>query len=97
MVNHPNRAKCKKITSFWRVSTQTRHFMFEAYGRTQAEAEEALRAGFARHAEQYELGEDFQKLVNEIGMEATELMFGVAYRDGDSIAAIGLDPMEGDR
>jgi len=47
------------MAGFWKASLETRRFSFEAFGRTEGSAREALAAGLARHGEQYGLEPDW--------------------------------------
>jgi hypothetical protein len=67
---------------FFHAEYASRHFAFDAYGRTETSAIEALRSGLAEHARQYRLASDWYS-ADEITVQEIEL--GVAYRDHEKI------------
>lgn len=69
---------------------ETRHFSFEAYGATQAEALSALEAGLSKHATQYHLSPDwYEDDRDDIVFES--FTAGVCLRDGETLSCLAHD------
>lgn len=64
------------------ATLDTRNFSFEAFGTTQTEARNALKAGCDRHAETYKIKSDFY---DDEAIEVREAVIGAAYRDREAI------------
>ena len=62
----------------FQASIDTRHFSFEAYGETEAEALAALLAGLDRHAVQYRIEPGFVSIDHAT---IRQIAMGVCYRD----------------
>lgn len=70
-----------KAETFWKVAVDTKHFSFEAYGKTKEEAKKALMVGLDKHREQY------QCWMKDIEQDFVyfELSLGKAYRDQEEL------------
>lgn len=53
LVQRPQPQSAADVPSFCRVAVHTEHFLFEAVGRDQADAEAGLAYGLERHRQQY--------------------------------------------
>jgi hypothetical protein len=73
------------INTIWRVSMQTSHWEFEAFGRTRLEAEKAFKAGAREHAHQCRLP---ARWVAEGGFDVRtdEIVLGSCLRDNEAFA-----------
>lgn len=70
--------------TFYRAAFQSNRFDFTAYGQTENEAIETLKAGLAQHAKDYGIAADWWH--NYQGdIYATEVGFGGCYRDNEPI------------
>ena len=67
-----------------RAALTTKNFYFEAYGQTTSHALNALRRGFAVHAEQYSLPSDWWR-AHEGDVVTQYLMPNQAYRDNSPL------------
>jgi hypothetical protein len=65
--------------TFWRAWAETRHFNFEAYGTTQAEAIDTLMVGWLAHCAETGAEVDY---VPRDDVSYAEIEVGKAYRDG---------------
>jgi hypothetical protein len=73
-------------TAMYRASLETRNFSFEAYGKTEQEAHNALHEGFVVHCRERRVPVDqfTQDYADDI--EVRPIALGAAYRDGEQIA-----------
>ena len=69
----------------FRATLDTRHFTFEAFGTTEAEAMETLAGGLVRHAGRHMLDADWAD-EDLMGVEPVEIETGICLRDGEPIA-----------
>jgi hypothetical protein len=60
------------------LSIDSRHFSFDAFGDTLADAQVALQRGILAHARQYGIGPDFLSVEDA---EHREITLGACYRD----------------
>lgn len=60
------------------LSIDSRHFSFDAFGETLADAQAALQRGILAHARQYGIGPDFLSVEDA---EHREIHVGTCYRD----------------
>jgi hypothetical protein len=78
----------------FKAELESRNFTFEAYGRTAAQALDALTAGLVDHAEQYGIAPDWWRQW-EGDIFTTKFEMQVAYRDNERIAAGLLSKQKG--
>jgi hypothetical protein len=72
------------MTTIFRATLSTRHFSFEAFGKTHDSTWGALVQGLNRHGRQYELPVNwYGDMIRDI--EVTELAIGGVYRDNQEI------------
>lgn len=72
------------VGPIYRAHVETRHFSFEAFGYTEAQARAALGRGMIDHARQ--LGADADYLADLVASaEVRHFTPGVAYRDGEAV------------
>lgn len=72
------------MITFHRASLDTRHFSFEAFGGTDDEACDALRAGLIRHATTYRLEPDWWHAFED-DIEVRSVTLGACYRGPEPI------------
>lgn len=67
--------------TFWKARVETRNFVFEAYGATEAEAWRLLEDAWSVHAKHTQASIPWRILAEDIVV--TEMQLGAAYRDGE--------------
>lgn len=74
------------MATLHKAAIDTSNFSFEAYGATQEEAREALRAGLTKHSEHYRVS-DGPEWVEECmeDVRTLEITLGTCYRDGEPV------------
>lgn len=82
-------AEIPKAAHFVKAEVETRNFHFEAYGASEREALEALRAGLTRHSEQYAVSAQWIDDCME-SPRITAITVGTCYRDREALAGIEL-------
>jgi hypothetical protein len=68
------------MSPFYRAQLETPHFSFEAYGRSEAEASEALERAWAQHCRDCGIANNWPEWLESVNLLRVEL--GRAYRDG---------------
>jgi hypothetical protein len=71
--------------AIWRAWYDSRSFSFEAYGFSEAEARDALRAGLDQHARDYSHRGVAADWYDADDIIAAEYRIGAAYRDGEAV------------
>lgn len=72
------------MVHIYRVTGESRHFSFEAFGVTEAQAREAFRAGLSRHCAQNGAGEDWADDMAH-GADVTVIPLASFWRDGEAL------------
>jgi hypothetical protein len=67
----------------FKVQTETRHFSFEAYGKTEEEAHAALKKGWEIHQAQTDATMTFEEL--DADTWTLDIEDGKCYRDGEEL------------
>lgn len=82
-----------KATRFVKAEIETPNFHFEAYGASEHEALEALRAGLTQHGSQY-AARVSPTWIEECMQEPriTELAMGTCYRDREALTSGESNP-----
>lgn len=66
----------------WQITLQTTHFLFEGYGRTEEEANEAIGRAIKTHGARLDLDDDWW---SDYEFNTRTIVIGVGYRDGELI------------
>lgn len=69
----------------WQATFVSRHFAFEAYGATDAEARAAMVAAIERHCEHYPSADPAFVYEVQNGMCLRPIQIGAGYRDGEPL------------
>lgn len=74
------------MATLHKAAIDTSNFSFEAYGATQEQAREALRAGLTKHSEHYRVSggpEWVDKCMEDV--QTLEITLGTCYRDREPV------------
>lgn len=69
--------------TIWQARGDSARFSFEAYGRTEHDAIQALYKGLAVHARQYQLEPNWHK--GTVDVATQQITLGSAYRDNQPL------------